>query len=510
MPNSISDLVEILFRHKGKILVIPLIIAAMTVGILVFWPRTYRSQAQLFLQLGRESVGVDPSASTGPTIGMIQSSREEEVKSASQILVSRGVFGQVVKDLTAEFVLEGGLSDADAAKRENIVTQTIGSVLGVIRSIDPVDDDELAIIELEESFDVKTQRNSTVIELAYDTKSPEAAQKILEKIIDIYRREHLRIHRNPDSNEFLAEQTELLHKQWEEAKEQLTQAKAKYGLISTSGRMAALESQMQSVDLELLNNSRECENAQAQIKSIQESIAKTPERHTASQKSIPNEGADLIREDLYQSQIRYADLKSRMAEGHPLLVNAARQMEDLKNIFEKESNRREETVEDINPLFLELKTMRTKQETFLSGLMAAREKLESQRETLTKQVTEFNESEFKIDRLEQSEALARAKFKEYNEKLEEARVNKAIETDQISSVSVAQTPTLARKPVSPSKLIVIAAGLALCMGLVGLLILVSEKLDDRVRNESELSLITGLPVLNTFQENSSNKRILVS
>ena len=106
-----ADLYEIIFRHKYKIVFVPLAIFLMTVGIILFFPRKYRSEARLFLQVGRESLAIDPTATTGPSTNLIQNNREEEVKSALQVIVSRGVISQVVDRLGPQYVLNAGEDD---------------------------------------------------------------------------------------------------------------------------------------------------------------------------------------------------------------------------------------------------------------------------------------------------------------------------------------------------------------------------------------------------------------
>jgi uncharacterized protein involved in exopolysaccharide biosynthesis len=77
-----SGALRVLLRHWKKVLVIPLLSMGLGLAVIFFFPRTYRSEAKLFLQVGRESVGLDPTATTGQTISLMQSGREDEVKAA--------------------------------------------------------------------------------------------------------------------------------------------------------------------------------------------------------------------------------------------------------------------------------------------------------------------------------------------------------------------------------------------------------------------------------------------
>ena len=511
MPMTSSDIAELIFRHKLKIIAIPTIVFGLTIAMLLFLPRTYRSEVRLFLQVGRESMGVDPAANTGgPTVGLVQSNRDEEVKSAIQVAGSRGVVSKVVDELGPDFVLSAGDSTPTTpnpwlAPIKNLV----GSAIKLLKDIDPIDDREQAILEIEKNLVVEAERNSTVLAITLDTSAPEASQQILEKLVDVYKSEHLRIHRNPDSNEFLAQQTSMLHEQWLRAKDDLSQAKTKSGIVTVAGRRTNLETQLQSIELDMLKNSQDIGNVKAKMTEIEYQLGKTPARQQGSMKSVPNNGADLMREELYQNQLRYQDLKARLEEGHPLLTTTSRQIEEAQKILSRESDKREEKMDDINPIYQELKTEQTRQQTTMAGLTASKNKLMDQHAELQKAMENFNSVEINIDRLEQAEQIARNTFTEYNSSLEESRMNKALEEGQISSISVVQAPTLARKPISPSKLLILLAGALIALASLIASIVLSEKLYDRIRNESELEALTGIPVLTSIYESSSNKKILL-
>ena len=510
MSITLPDIIEILFRHKFKLVLIPILVACATIAVLLFFPRTYRSEARLFLQVGRESMGVDPATSTGgPTVGLVQSNRDEEVKSAIQVAGSRGVIAKVVEALGPEYVLNGGDSVEASKTWISPVKSAISLAVNTLRSLDPIDPTERAVIEIEQNLKVDAERNSTVLAITLDSNAAVAAQKILEKLVEIYKSEHLRIHRNPNSNDFLAIQAKKLHEQWLKSKDELAKAKNKSGVVTIVGRRSNLETQLQSIELEVLKNSQERDNVEARMSAIESQLTKTDERQIGSRKSVPNNGADLMRDKLFQNQIRVQSLSSTLVEGHPRLVAAIRETEEAEKILSKETESRQENMDDINPIFQELKSERTRQQTLLSGLQAGGERLIRQKLELQKAMEGFNDCEIDIDRLEQEEQIARNKFSQYNSSLEEARMSEALEDSQISSISVAQEPTLSRKPVNPSKLLVLVAGCFVAFAGVLASILLSEKLDDRVRSETELAELTGVPVLSSIYESPSNKKLLL-
>src|SRR5437773_1976209 len=87
---SFHDLGRALFRHKGKATLFFLaVLAGVTLWTLLS-PRAYRSQAKLFVRLGRENATLDPTASFGqPPVVAVPQSRENEINTAAEILKSR-------------------------------------------------------------------------------------------------------------------------------------------------------------------------------------------------------------------------------------------------------------------------------------------------------------------------------------------------------------------------------------------------------------------------------------
>ena len=113
----------------------------------------------------------------------------------------------------------------------------------------------------------------------------------------------------------------------------------------------------------------------------------------------------------------------------------------------------------------------------------------------------------KLDQLERQTELARSKYFQYSHNLEDSRISTELENDQISNVSVAQAATLAEKPVSPSKALVIAGTLMLATAGTATLVFASEQLNDRLRTEGEVEEALGVPVLATIPDGRHARRV---
>ena len=117
---QIQEYVEWIFRNKYKLFLLNLILLVLTVGVILFWPRQYRSEAKIWIKIGRENSHLDPTAATGETISIQETDREDEIKSVLDILASRGVVADVVDEIGPQVVLGSEPLPGEEAIESNI------------------------------------------------------------------------------------------------------------------------------------------------------------------------------------------------------------------------------------------------------------------------------------------------------------------------------------------------------------------------------------------------------
>src|SRR3954471_9726127 len=92
-------------RHLKMGLKVFIVGAVLALLGAMFMPRSYYSEARLFVRFGRENQ-VDPTASGGQMVALYES-RESEINSLIEILKSRAILDRVVGELGPAFVLYG-------------------------------------------------------------------------------------------------------------------------------------------------------------------------------------------------------------------------------------------------------------------------------------------------------------------------------------------------------------------------------------------------------------------
>ena len=88
-----------LFRFKGRMIGFAVTVILLAVVGLLICPRAYESEAKLLLRVGRESVSLDPTAtSTGQVIGLDRP-LESEINSVIEVIKSRTILEKVLRSM---------------------------------------------------------------------------------------------------------------------------------------------------------------------------------------------------------------------------------------------------------------------------------------------------------------------------------------------------------------------------------------------------------------------------
>jgi uncharacterized protein involved in exopolysaccharide biosynthesis len=471
-PNTtLPNPIEIAKRYKKTIILWPMLCLALGALFYYLCPRQYQSEARLFLRIGRESVGIDPAATTGQTMPLYTADRKDEVRSAQEIFKSRAVAAGVV-DMIGPDVILGRDGEPKKDSVFGLITKPIGWVTGLIASIDPISDRESAIINVERSLAVGGEQQATMIVVKYAAENPQLAQKVCQAIVDVGQKEYMRVHRSAESKPFFTEQQNRLKDQLDGSLDALRTAKNEMGLSSVEQRRTTLESQYSAVELDRLSTSQQLATSQARIEELERQIADVPERLVGSTKTVPNQGADLLRSRLYELQVKSMELASRYNESHPLLMAVNDQLEEAKKVVAEQDEQRMESTDEVNPIHRQLSLEMKQEQGIVAGLQSRLGELEKQKAAVLGDLRALNEQDLKIDQLTREAELARDKYMQYARTMEETRIDVELQKENINNLSEAQAATLAEKPVNPSKMMTAAGTVSLAIGgLFGLVLL---------------------------------------
>lgn len=456
-------------RHWKKCTLFFVLTLVVTGMALVSAPRTYSSQAKLFVRVGRESVSLDPTATTGETVPLYHD-HDYELNSIVELLQSRGLFEQVVDRVGAQQILfpaPWGTAQAPSEstawlRRVRLAAEDgVGAAIDWVRRLDPISDRERAIHLLQKSVTVRVPKRSNVASIECRAKTPQLAHDIVAALVDVYQQEHLRVNRTAGAYEFFTQQTSLLQSQLAQTSTALSDAKNELGLLS-------VESQQQILHQQLAANGQGCMEAEVSLAAARGRIAGLDAALAAIEQRIAtehitgfdNSGADLMRRELYDLELREAMLRALYKEDDPRVVAVREQLADARRVYEQQPTDRAHSTTTINPTYQQLQVERLTEQARAESLQAELAELARQKDELTRRREALNQHTVRLAALQRDVDALEANYRLHAEHLEQSRINHALEEDRISNVNVAQRATFVTKPVSPDKLLVILAGLA--------------------------------------------------
>ena len=463
------DLFRLVHRQWWKILLVLVLGLGATAAYTALSPLTFKSEAKLFVRVGRESVALDPTATTGNTV-TLNESRDSELNSISELLASRLILEQVVDELGPERVL--GVSEP-AKEIEARRIPLLDSVrLNPFRVYSLRDK---AIKSLGQGLTVRIVKRSCIVSLSAEAAEPDLAQEILETLIRSAREEHLRVNRTKGSHEFFNEQAEKLKAQLATQEGELRDLKNKSGLAAHDQQREIHLARIGELERELSTTETNRKAAEAEVESRRATLARLPETIiTEEVRGQPNTVEDGMRQQLYALQLKEKELSAKYQDDTFIVKQAREQVALAQEVLDKEV-RKHQVTRGVSKSRDELLLALHNREATLVALRAQSESLQSELATAKSRIESLNEDEIKIAQYQRAIDLAATNYRKYAENLEQARIDSELETEKISNINVLQAPTYSLTPASPRIKLNLAVGAALSLALAAGLAVMTDR-----------------------------------
>jgi polysaccharide biosynthesis protein PslE len=502
--TSLRDFYRILFRHKGKVFCFAVATMLAAAGFAFLYPKSYQSEAKLFLKLGRENVGLDATTNLGQSATVsIPPSREEEINTAVEVLRSRLLIEEVVDAVGPSAVLkkpdppggEKGKPSSPLGQIWDVVDGASGWVLRFV-PLSPLSEREQAVLKLNKRIGVEAVKRTNVIAVSCEAPSPEFAQTLLTKFIAFYVDRHAQINRAAGAHQFLQEQAASL-------KGDLTTLEDKLRVLKNTSGLAAPLEQRQTIVAQIgrLEDEEKLTRAlvaatEAETLAIQTRIAGLSEVQTLSSSyDNPNAAADGMRQQLFALQLKERELSARTTERNVELKLVREQVAASQKLVAAFDKTRSQYTTGPNRNSEELRLQLLRQESALAASRAKASVLDTQLAAAKKQLRTQTDSELQIAQLQREIEIRDANYRKYANALEQARIDDSLERERISNVFVVQPPTLSGKPVRPPQLFALLAGVGIALFGGVVLAYVAEYLDHSLKTPQEVEFRLGLPVL---------------
>jgi polysaccharide biosynthesis protein PslE len=566
--NTLRDVCRRLLRHWRKSAAFFFVVVGAVAAFTLSSPKEYRSEAKLFLRLGRENATLDPTATLGqnPTV-TVPLSRENEINSVVEILQSRVLFEKVVDSLGPNAILN--VVDSDAANDPDFTANTavpaesagvpaaerfIGSagltsdpntasddavseqpasgwiqragaeighvfaggmsMVNQFSSSAGLDNREKAILLLAKKVKVDAGKKSNVIEIVYEGPTPAQCQSVVATLIDSFLDEHLRLNRTQGSHEFLADQTRRLREDLSRKEAGLRDLKNQTGLASPGAQRQLLVARIGRLEDDLLSAESARAVAEAKVRDLRERLASLPDSQvTLETTGFGNEGTDRMRDQFYALQVREKEAQAKFTEDHPKMLLIRDQIATARAILDEEEHGRKQVTKEPGRLHHQAEVALLGEEPALASLQSHAEKLQTQLAGVRKELAALNENEMQFAALQREVDLLDADYRKYSANLEQSRIDQQLEVQRMSNVGIVQPASFEPRPIRPRNMtnLLLGIGLGLAGGL-GLPLLLDQLAGtpptlDRPKKQSHTRVLARVPHMPDDEHAGQLKRV---
>ncbi len=494
---------ESLFRHKLIAFGIFCLGVAATVAFLYGRDRSFESTSRMYIRTGRESVADASTTVTGQTVP-ISDAQKREMQSVQDILRSNVMHETILEkvgvdqilDFSDEFTERNAPSPLVKTLKEKL--STLKTLLATVRLADPENPRAKAIEFLQKHIKVYAEENSNIASIRVLSESPKLSKKIGEVMLDRFRELHRDAHRAPGEFGFFTQQLELVKRNLDEAMCKMRDSKNAAGFSSIADQKLVLTERMKGIDVGILSSMSDMKGTEAKIDEMQNSLDVLPERVVSTEvDGLTNTSKDDMRGRLYELQMQHADLLAKYTLTNPLVISKKKQLADALKLYTNEQVASQKTTA-MNSTRQEVKVQHLLSKAEGAGVAARVHELEKQRELVLEEIREVNRKELELTSLQREIDMLDTKYRKYSESLEQARIDEALQRDNLSSINVIQPPSFNDDPIDLSNTIVAIAGfLGSFLAAIGIAFACRYLRNDLSTTE-DVERELGIPVLGTI------------
>ena len=435
------------------------LVIGLTLAYLSLATRTFLSEAKLYVRVGRESMHLDPTATTGQFVA-VTDSRETEIAAVEELLMSRALAEMVVDQFLPAVILERDASAGPSlGERLNFLNDVNLNPLRVYSQRDK------AIAKFQDSLKLTTGKKTSVIAVAYESTKPELSRDVVGALLQYAQEEHLRVNRTKGSLEFFENQSGLLKGDLARLEEELRDLKDTTGLASLASQREIQLELIGALESDFLKAQTERDASAAEVERRRQQLADTPAmivtELTTGQPSTPRLA---MRERLYELELQEQALAAKLLADAPLLIQIRSQLAEARQTVEQEQHTIQST-KALNQTHKAAELALQDREAQLVALTARTGSLEKKVAAGKEGLKFLNENEVRLVRLQREIDLTAVAYRRYAENMEQARIDQELHNAKISSLTLMQPPSLSQTPASPNPKITL--GLGLLMSIVG-------------------------------------------
>jgi uncharacterized protein involved in exopolysaccharide biosynthesis len=390
---TLRDVVNLLFKHKYKILVIFFVVAVPAFVVSSRVPTQYMAKAVIMVNPGREFVPI-------PEIGDMRlpaPSQDAIINTEMELLSGRELSDRVIEkigvptlypDLTGKHLPAGAEKDSAArAFARDLLVRNIS--------------------------------RSNLIEVGFKHKDPQTAAAALTILVDALKDRHLKVFSNVKSS-FLEEQLKTYEKNLRDSQLSLAHFRENHQILSEDAEGEILIRRRTEINTELVQTVSRLAELQHRLGFLK-----------SKRDLYLTVGNSDLRSQLNQLRMKEQEAMQKYNDGAAVLVSIR---EDI-GLVTRQLKEQEENLRNVE--YLKIESEIGPLELRIAGLKEQIRKIDAQ-------IQEFNKNSADVQNLKRQVASNESNYQIYLKKAEEARISEDMDRRKMTNI------TLVQKPMAPA------------------------------------------------------------
>ncbi len=444
---SPQDLLAMLWRERGLMLAVFLVVAGLGLLAALGLKSSYQAHSSLLIRVSPEYI-YNPSV--GDAARGLAPEGDSVVQSEAEILASAGLKARVIADigLARMFPKLGPAYDhATPAKRQDIEGSAIKAMDGALK--------------------IATVPGDSVVRLTYTDPDPQRAALVLNTLVDEYLRYRTTVLMSRDAGVIGQQAADFQHR-LDAANAAYTKFLSDNGVSDFDAEKAALSQIYSQLLTDSYNVTAQLSESQGRLGATAAEFGRTPAEIGLS-RDLDHTAAD----KLVTLRLTRQDLLSRYTPAAQPVQDADRQIAELQALDAAgQSTGPGAKRVGINPVFQTLQTERNQLQAEAASLQARRSSLQAELAQVSARRQKLNDLQPRYDDLLRQRDLLAANVKSFLQRQQESQAQQSIASTQgdgnVRVIERALPPTTGSSLRKPVLLLALgfAAFTALCAGLL--------------------------------------------
>jgi uncharacterized protein involved in exopolysaccharide biosynthesis len=476
----LRDFLEIGFRQRRVIINSFLGIFSFAVLLAFLLPKKYEAQMKILVRHERAESVVSPERES-PVQWRTEVS-EEELQSEAELIKSRDLLTKVVVACDLQNLGVSPLWNRTGDKDDQRISR--------------------AVVALEKNLTVQPIKLTNLISVAYKSKDPQLAARVLNSLASLYLEKHLAMHRAPGEFDFFHQQAEEYRKALANAEAKLTDFSREQGVVNPALEKEITVRKLTEFEAEAKSARASIAGTRQTIRTLELQLATLPKRQTTQVRTSDNpQLMERMKSTLLELELKRTELLTKFEPTYRPVQEVDEQIAQTREaIATAEKTPLRDEITDRDPTYEALRSELAKSKTEL----AAAEARAAATSALVRNYRTESQQLAHKEVLQQG-MLRAAKADEENymlylRKQEEARISDALDQQRFSNVVVAEPATVPYAAQGRWLLVVLLGGLIASVASV-ILALVVDRWDPSFRTPEEVESFLGTPVVAAFPKN---------